>query len=161
MARLRRSGLTVITMVCVATVVLLVTGWGSAVASSVSSVFVTNTSGNPVPVQAVGTVPVHEQGTAKTHEQNLDAAGNIKVAQQGTANTREQNLDANGNIKVHEQGTANVDVTNSSLTDASPPPITGGGEQIQVSGGDIDQVPGTASALSIHMTAGVERRCSC
>jgi hypothetical protein len=39
---------------------------------------------------------------------------------------REQNLGGSGNIKVHEQGTANVNVTNSSLTVASPAPITGG-----------------------------------
>jgi hypothetical protein len=56
MSRLGRWGATVVTMVSVATVVLLVTGWGSAVAANVSSVFVTNTASNPV--------PVHEQGTA-------------------------------------------------------------------------------------------------
>src|SRR6476620_6958377 len=39
---------------------------------------------------------------------------------------REQNLDGSGNVKVHEQGTANVNVTNSSLTVASPAPITAG-----------------------------------
>jgi hypothetical protein len=64
-------------------------------ASTMASVFVSNTKTSPVPVQEV----------------NTDANGNIKVHEQGTANTREQNVDANGNIKVHEQGTATVSVS--------------------------------------------------
>src|SRR4051794_36286656 len=46
-------------MVSVATVVLLVTGWGSAVAANVSSVLVTNRPSNPVPVQQQGTADVN------------------------------------------------------------------------------------------------------
>jgi len=91
MNKFLRWGVSVLTMMSVAVVVLLVTGWGSAIASNVGSVLVANTASNPVPVTPTGTVPVHEQGTA---------------------NVAEQNLDANGNIKVHEQGTANVNVTN-------------------------------------------------
>jgi hypothetical protein len=97
-SRFSSWGLSVLTMVSVATVVLLVTGWGSAVAASVQSVLVTNTAANPVPVAPTGTVPVHEQGTAKVSEQNLDG---------------------NGNIKVHEQGTANVNVTNTAALPVS------------------------------------------
>ena len=144
MNRLVRWGLSLLTMTSVATVVLLVTGWGSAVASSVQSVIVANTASNPVPVREQnvdknGYIAVHEQGTAAVHEQGtanvnvigtpnvaldpntFDGAGNLKVHEQGTAKMSEQNLDANGNIKVHEQGIANVNVTNGSLaiTDAA------------------------------------------
>jgi hypothetical protein len=62
--RLRRYGFTLIATTSLVTIVLLVTGWGSAMAGQVSGVLVTNTNANPVPVQAVGTLPVHEQGTA-------------------------------------------------------------------------------------------------
>jgi hypothetical protein len=49
-------------MVSVATVVLLVTGWGSALAANVGSVFVTNTASNPVPVHQQGTADVAQSG---------------------------------------------------------------------------------------------------
>ena len=62
----RTWGLSVLTMVSVATVVLLVTGWGSAVAASVSSVIVTNPASNPV--------KVHEVGTANVSVQNFPAS---------------------------------------------------------------------------------------
>lgn len=84
MSKLRRWGLTVVTMVSVATVVLLVTGWGSAVAASVSSVIVANPASNPANVKVTNTTPLSVQ---------------------------ESNTDTNGNIKVHEQGIANVNVT--------------------------------------------------
>jgi len=63
MKRFRKWGLSVLTMVSVATAVLLVTGWGSALASSVRSlaatnVLVTNTSTNPAYVKETATVPV-------------------------------------------------------------------------------------------------------
>jgi hypothetical protein len=71
---------------------------------------------------------------------------------------REQNLDGSGNIKVHEQGTASVNVTNSSLTVASPAPITGGAINVGIPcpfaftfGGSV-----VASALTFHLSAGVE-----
>jgi hypothetical protein len=129
-------------MVSVATVVLLVTGWGSAAADNVTSVIVANPTSKPVPVQEV----------------NTDANRNIKVHEQGTANTREQNTDANGNIKVHEQGTAEVHVTNG-LTVAAPAPVTsGGGGRVCstfVSPCDL-VVERTASALQINMTSTVD-----
>ena len=103
------------------TVIFLATGWGSAVASNISSVFVTNTAADPVPVQATGTVPVHEQGTA------------------------------------------NVNVTNTSVAVSPPAPITGGigssgNELIHTSGGtgtDINPGVSTATALVVHLTAGI------
>ena len=71
---------------------------------------------------------------------------------------REQNLDGNGNVKVHEQGTANVNVTNSSLTVASPAPITDGGMVVTLPcpagfgfGGSV-----VVSALTLHLSAGVD-----
>jgi hypothetical protein len=95
-------------MASVAAALLLVTGWGSAVASSVSSVFVTNTSSNPVPVN--GTVTV--SGTPSVNVGNLhtDTNGNLKVAEQGTPTVHVNNTDSNGNLKVAEQGTPNVNV---------------------------------------------------
>jgi hypothetical protein len=65
-------------MVSVATVVLLVTGWGSAVAASVQSVIVANPASNP----------------AQVHETNTDTNGSIKVHEQGTANVNVTNTAA-------------------------------------------------------------------
>jgi hypothetical protein len=70
MKRLRSYALSLVAATSLVTVVLLVTGWDSAVASHLSSVIVTNTATNPVQVQAVGTVPVHEQGTANVNVTN-------------------------------------------------------------------------------------------
>ena len=67
---------------------------------------------------------------------------------------REQNLDGNGSVKVHEQGTARVEVTNESLPLAPAAPVTGGGGGIN-SGGGVVYLPGTATALMIHMTSNV------
>lgn len=126
-SRLPKWGLTVLTMASVATVVLLVTGWGSAVAAPIASVFVANTSSNPVPVQQQGTADVNVTNTTPlpVHDTNTDASGNLKVHEQGTANVnvtnttalpvQETNTDANGNIKVAQQGTASVNVTNTTL----------------------------------------------
>jgi hypothetical protein len=99
MERVQKHGMRIITMVSVATAVLFATGWGSAVAAQVTSVFVSNTSTSPVPVQAVGTVPTHEQGTA-----------NVNVT--------------NTSLPVHEQGTAAVHVDNNQLS-ISPAAATG------------------------------------
>jgi hypothetical protein len=55
-------------MLVLVAAIVLATGSGSAVAASISSVFVTNTASHPVPV----------------HETNTDANGNIKVHEQGT-----------------------------------------------------------------------------
>jgi hypothetical protein len=61
------------------TIIFLATGWGSAVAAQISSVFVTNDTSHPVPVAQQGTanvnvtnstVPVHEQGTAPIRAAN-------------------------------------------------------------------------------------------
>jgi hypothetical protein len=69
---------------------------------------------------------------------------------------REQAQDGGRNIKVHEQGTANVHVTNASLPVATPSPVTGGGGTYVLDGGDsLSNVGIVASALVIHMTAGI------
>ena len=87
-SKLTRWGLTVVTMVSVATVVLLVTGWGSAAASATMNVIVGNTASNPVPV----------------HETNTDASGNIKVHEQGTAsvNVTNTSVPVRGNLTVSQ-----------------------------------------------------------
>jgi hypothetical protein len=107
--RLRKYGMTLVATTSLVTVVLLVTGWGSAVAAQVTSVFITNTGASQaVPVQAVGTVPVHEQGTANVNVTNTT----VPVHEQGTATvsvsgTPSVNV-SNTTVPVHEQGTAAV-----------------------------------------------------
>jgi hypothetical protein len=110
----------------VATLVLLVTGWGSALASSLSTaVIVANPATNPA--------KVHEQGIAKVAVQNADASGNIKV---------------------HEQGTANVNVTNGSLPVTPPAPVTaGGGHYFCDAGASCTSATITASELQINFTS--------
>src|SRR6266581_7103843 len=114
MSKVPRWGLSVLTMASVATLVLLVTGWGSAMAAQVTSVLVTNTSGNPVPVQQQGTANVNVTNTTSmpVHDTNTDSNGNIKVHEQGTPTVHVNNTDANGKLKVAEQGTPNVNITN-------------------------------------------------
>jgi hypothetical protein len=123
MSKLGKWGVTALTMVAVATVVLLVTGWGSAVAASGASFFVNNTASDPVPVHATGTVPVHEQGTA-----------NVDVTNTTALPVQETNTDAQGDVKVHEQGTADVNVTNTTVpvqeqgtVQVASSPVTDGG----------------------------------
>lgn len=116
MSKFRSWGLTVVTMASVATVVLLVTGWGSALAANVSSVIVANTPSSPAQVHEAGTANVNVTNTTAipVNAKNLttDGSGNLKVAEQGTPNVNVTNTDSNGDIKVHEQGTADVNVTN-------------------------------------------------
>jgi hypothetical protein len=50
MRSVRKYALTLLATTSLVTVVLLVTGWGSAVAAQISNVFVTNTAADPVPV---------------------------------------------------------------------------------------------------------------
>lgn len=57
MKQLRKYGITLVAATSLVTLVLLVTGWGSAVAAQVTSVLVTNNGASQA-------VPVHEQGTA-------------------------------------------------------------------------------------------------
>jgi hypothetical protein len=56
MRKVRKYALTLLATTSLVTVVLLVTGWDSAVASQISNVFVTNTAANPVPVSGSVTV---------------------------------------------------------------------------------------------------------
>jgi uncharacterized membrane protein YfcA len=114
----KRYGLGAGGMLVLVMALLLATGWGSAVAAQISSVFVTNDAAHPVPV----------------------------------AETR---TDAQGNIKVHEQGTANVNVTNSGLSVAPPPPVTNGGGSQGVLVGEPQAIPlATASALTVGFESG-------
>jgi hypothetical protein len=110
--RLRKYGMTLVATTSLVTVVLLVTGWGSAVAAQVTSVFITNTGASQaVPVQAVGTVPVHEQGTANVNVTNTT----VPVHEQGTAAVRSGNEE----VSVHDQienGTGNSCIDNSVYT---------------------------------------------
>jgi hypothetical protein len=83
--------------------ILLATGWGSAVASQISSVFVTNTTANPVPVQAAGTLPTHEQGTASVNVTNTS----VPVHEQGTALVRSADTEISLTKLIgNEQGNA-------------------------------------------------------
>ena len=119
---------------------LTATGWGSAVADSISKVFVTNDPAHPVPVQ----------------EQRTDASGNIKVHEQGTANANVTNDSAHP-VPVHEQGTANVNVTNS-LSVGSQEPITAGSGSVDlVSAGNTVNFgqAGIATEVQLHMTSDV------
>jgi len=85
-SRLSRWGLPVGTMVSVAAGVLLVSGWGSALASSVTSVLVTNPASKPVPVRQQGPVNVNvTNASVAVHDTNVDSSGNLKVHEQGTA----------------------------------------------------------------------------
>jgi len=90
MSRFSPWGLSVLTMVAVATVVLFVTGWGQAIASSVGSVIVKNTPNNPANVHETGTVPVTVG--------NLPAAPTTQVATQGIGH-----LDPGGNASLFSQ----------------------------------------------------------
>lgn len=73
MNRPRKAVLAFVAAAAGAALALLVTGWGTAVASNVSGVFITNDASHAVPVEQQGTaavnvtnttVPVHEKGTA-------------------------------------------------------------------------------------------------
>jgi len=121
-----RWGLSVLTMASVATLVLLVTGWGSALASSVSSVIVANTTSNPA--------NVHEAGTA-----------NVKVTNTTPVPVQETNTDTNGNIKVHEQGTANVSVTGTPTVQTDGATVIANGSTQVAQGSGINLSGGTES----------------
>jgi hypothetical protein len=90
-------------------VILLATGWGTAVAAQITSVLVTNDAAHPVPVQ----------------EQRADAQGNVRVHEQGTADVNV----TNASLPVHEQGTVSA-----SPTPAANFPVQG---IVQVDGGSV------------------------
>jgi hypothetical protein len=161
-------GLSVLTMVSVATAVLLVTGWGSAMAASVSSVFVTNTSSNPVPVNGsvnVGNFPSTQAvsgsvnvGNTNTNPVNVSVGnfpstqavsgsvnvGNFPATQtvSGSVNVANLPTDGSGNLKVAQQGTANVNVTNTTLKVSNEVPT--GGFSFSGSSGEPDCPAGNA-----------------
>jgi hypothetical protein len=63
MKKLRQYSMALVATTGLVTIVLLVTGWGSAVAAQVTSVFITNNGASQA-------VPVHEQGTASVSVAN-------------------------------------------------------------------------------------------
>jgi hypothetical protein len=78
------------------TIIFLATGWGSAVAAQISSVFVTNDASHPVPVAQQGTanvnvtnstVPVHEQGTATVQQAGTPVHFELRERQTFGGNT--------------------------------------------------------------------------
>jgi hypothetical protein len=132
MNRFGKWAATVVTMVSVTTVVLLATGWGSAVAANVNSVFVTNQSSNPVPVR--------QQGPAE-----------VKVTNSAPLPVRETNTDGNGNIKVHEQGTAKVSQSGTWSVGITGTPTVKSGDVASVlgqSGGCVAVNPGQRPTLN-------------
>jgi len=118
MNRFRKWGLSVLTMVSVATAVLLVTGWGSALASSVGSlnatqVLVTNTTTNPAYVKETGTVPVSGSlGITGTPTVKVSGTPTVtgSVGITGTPTVRVGNLQAAPTTQyiTHLTGTVNA-----------------------------------------------------
>jgi hypothetical protein len=130
--RLGSWGATVVTMISVTTVVLLVTGWGSAVAANVNSVFVSNTPANPVPVR--------QQGIAE-----------VRVTNGTPVPVKETNTDGNGNVKVHEQGAAKVSQSGTWNVGITGTPTVKSGDVATVlgqSGGCITVGPGQRPTLN-------------
>jgi guanyl-specific ribonuclease Sa len=120
-----RWGLSALTMASLATVLLLVTGWGSAVAASVSSVLVTNSASNPAQVHEAGTANVNVTNTTampvNAKNLNTDTNGNLKVAEQGTPTVHVNNTDGNGNLKVAEQNFPSSQTVNGSVSVSNLP----------------------------------------
>jgi len=85
------------------TIVLLATGWGSAVAANVSRVLITNTARKPVPVTPTGTVPVHEQGTA-----NVNLTGSPKVGLDPTLGNTVKIDSAANTVKIDAAGSGPI-----------------------------------------------------
>src|SRR5438477_4922506 len=67
MKSLRRYLVTLMATTSLVTIVLLVTGWGSAIAAQVSSVVVTNSASQPVPVAQQGTASVNVANTVQVN----------------------------------------------------------------------------------------------
>jgi hypothetical protein len=80
----KKYGLGAASMLVLVIAILLVSGWGTAVADQLNNVFVTNTSANPVPVSGTLTINNPPASPLAVRETNTDANGNIKVDEQGT-----------------------------------------------------------------------------
>jgi hypothetical protein len=143
-------------MLVLVTAILLATGWGSAVAAQITTVFVTNDASHPVPVSVNNTtVPVHEQGTANTREQNTDANGNIKVHEQGTVKSGDvtqvlfnETIDAPGALPAPAKRV--VDVSGFSTIRISAHVKCVGA----VSGSYLNFAPGTSTTLPTKAPGG-------
>jgi hypothetical protein len=80
MRKVRKYALTLLATTSLVTVVLLVTGWDSAVASQISNVFVTNTSADPVPVSgsvAVSNLPATQPVSGTVDVGNLPSSQTV------------------------------------------------------------------------------------
>jgi hypothetical protein len=80
MRKVRKYALTLLATTSLVTVVLLLTGWDSAVASQISNVFVTNTSANPVPVSgsvSVSNLPATQPVSGTVNVGNLPSSQTI------------------------------------------------------------------------------------
>lgn len=86
MQKLRKWSATLLATTVLVTIVLLVTGWGSAFAGGLSSILVANDASHPVPVAISSTVPVHEQGTAAVNVTNtapVPVSGTVALSNSG------------------------------------------------------------------------------
>ena len=113
---------------------LLATGWGSAVASNVSSIFVTNTAANPVPVS--GSVTVSSIGSGSTVD--VGNTPNVKLDPSGNtvnvANTPTVNLAPGGNtVEVANSDASPLEVAN--VNDGQHPLSEGAFEELPSGGG--------------------------
>jgi hypothetical protein len=104
----RKWGTNALLIATVVTLVMLATGWGSAVAATVQSVLITNGPGRPVPVKvASGALPVSGSvGISGTPSVKLDPTGNTVHLASGSA------VSVSGTPSVSISGTPSVSVSN-------------------------------------------------
>jgi hypothetical protein len=122
-------------MVTVATVLLLVTGWGAALGANVSSVLVANKPTQPIPVtetntDANGNIRVHEQGIATVKSGDvatvLGQGGNVTISagQRLTLNPDAEDVSAYREVTVYLEfvgGDFYTDTELDALTDDGSP----------------------------------------
>lgn len=97
--RLRKYAIGAGGMLVLVVAMLLASGWGSAVAAQISTVFVSNDAAHAVPVR----------------EQALDANGNLKVHEQGTASVNV------GNAFVPVRSDESTDIVAGGVISANAP----------------------------------------
>jgi hypothetical protein len=139
MLRFRKWAATLVATLSVVTIVLLLTGWGSAVASNAAAtlnVLVANTSANPVPVQATGTLPVHEQGTANVNVTNtvpvsgsVGITGTPSVSLSGTPTVKTTAVDNPAFQPVEVEGSV-VDGSDTTIADKAIYTVPAGKELV-------------------------------
>jgi hypothetical protein len=120
------------------TIIFLATGWGSAVAAQVTSVFVNNDASHPVPVHEQGTANVNIASSAAlpVHEQQdtqLIATGTLSASNPAMPDI---NVSAYREIRIVHGAVFCTSTTANYLVEAIE-----GGEQYLVDGGDICSNP--------------------